>query len=275
MKIIKRCKDVLLRNQYDLMGRKIENKNVNLEWWDGEDNLGDSLSVVIYNWLLRKENIDTKTGRKVHLMTVGSLIGAARFDAVIWGSGIMNAVNLTNTVKHRRYVRYDIRAVRGPVTREFLMKAGYICPEVYGDPAVLMPFIYTSNSVDKIHEVSLVLHHQTKCPKVEDHINVLDIHTVDYKNFIDQLCASKKVISSSLHGIILAESYGIPAIFLNQNISDQSMKFLDWYYSTGRTNIKMASSIQEALEMEPMELPDFLKMQEELIKTFPYDLWKN
>ena len=77
-----------------------------------------------------------------------------------------------------------------------------------------------------------------------------------------------------MHGIILAETYGIPAIFLNQGISDQSMKFLDWYYSTGRTNIKMASSVSEALKMKPMELPDLSKMQEELIRVFPYDLWE-
>lgn len=274
IKFKKKCKELFWRNQYDLMGRKIENKNVNLEWWSGEDNLGDSLSVVVFDWCLSRRNIEVNDGRNVHLMAIGSLIGGARFDAVIWGSGLMNALNLTNLIKHRRYVKYDIRAVRGPITRDFLIKAGYDCPESYGDPAILMPFIYTPNKNEKKYEVSLILHHQSKYTEVDSKVNLLDIHTVNYKRFIDDLCASKCVVSSSLHGIILAETYGIPAIFLNQGISDQSMKFLDWYYSTGRTNIKMASSVSEALKMKPMELPDLSKMQEELIRVFPYDLWE-
>ena len=75
-------------------------------------------------------------------------------------------------------------------------------------------------------------------------------------------------------GIILAETYGVPAVFLNEGVADQTLKFLDWYYSTGRTNIKMASSIQEALNIQPMNLPDLTEMRENIIDTFPKDLWE-
>lgn len=101
----------------------------------------------------------------------------------------------------------------------------------------------------------------------------LDIRTKDYQRFIDSLCKLEKVFLSSLRGIILAESYGIPAIFLCKDREVEMLKYYDWYYSTGRKNVKMANTIKEALSMEPMELPNLSLMRERLIEVFPYDLW--
>ena len=42
---------------------------------------------------------------------------------------------------------------------------------------------------------------------------IVSMNTDDYKSVIDEICASEIVYTSSLHGIILAESYGIPAVF--------------------------------------------------------------
>ena len=81
------------------------------------------------------------------------------------------------------------------------------------------------------------------------------------------------VISSSLHGIILAESYGIPAIFLGQNMEYEIIKFYDWYYSTGRKNVVIANSLDDALQMTPMALPQLEEMQKNLMMAFPNDLW--
>ena len=87
--------------------------------------------------------------------------------------------------------------------------------------------------------------------------------------------SSKKVISSSLHGIILAESYGVPAVFLNEGLNDELFKFYDWYYSTNRNDIVIATNIKEALSLEPMKLPDLDDMRRTIIEAFPYDLWED
>ena len=83
---------------------------------------------------------------------------------------------------------------------------------------------------------------------------------------------SRLIISSSLHGIILAEAYGIPAVLLNNNDIDL-LKYYDYYFSTGRKSVKVASSIEEALNKGPMPLPDLSEMQKGLIESFPYDLF--
>ena len=50
------------------------------------------------------------------------------------------------------------------------------------------------------------------------------------------------IISESLHGLIIAESYKIPNLWIN--VSDNksknqgSFKYLDFYHSIGKTNIK-------------------------------------
>ena len=43
---------------------------------------------------------------------------------------------------------------------------------------------------------------------------------------------AKLVISSSLHGIILAETYGIPAILLMDKVTNNMFKYNNYYYNS-------------------------------------------
>ncbi len=276
MRLMHRVYIWIRRNNYGIYDIPSKKRQVNLEWLDN-GNLGDELAPVIYNWILRQNGLDPlkKVKKTKHLMTIGSLFGIpGKFDSTVWGSGILKYSSLKGLFRRSIYRKFDIRCVRGPITRYSLEACGYNCPEKFGDPGVLMPLIYnTGEKCEKKYDVSLILH----ISQTEDDdcgLHKINIVTKDYRKFIDEICASKKVISSSLHGIILAEAYGVPAIFLCKGMNEQIIKFLDWYYSTGRMNVKMAKSIDEALDMEPMELPDLEDMRKCLIDTFPVDLWK-
>lgn len=267
---------LIYRNNEVLGNNVLKKRRINLEWWNVRPNVGDCLAPVIYDYIIKYYNLDENTHKKrtIHLMTVGSIIGIKSYDAVIWGAGIHLQENIYNMMRKRKIVEYDIRAVRGPLTRQILMGSGYECPQVYGDPAILMPQIYCKQEIsEKKYPISVVIHLNQKYQKRKE-LHYIEIKTDDYKGFIDEICNSSLVIASSLHAIILAESYGVPAIFLLEGVEKEIIKYYDWYYSTGRYSVSVARSLDEALKMEPMPLPDLEKMRTELISSFPIDLWK-
>ena len=255
--------------------RPTRKNEVNLHW-TGKVNLGDYLSAVIFDYMITLGNINRhkKLSKTKHLYSVGSIIGFGFQNATVWGSGILSLpARFGGKQKYNRFIRkLDIRMVRGPKTRAFLIQKGYHCPEKYGDPAVLMPLIYTPQKAELKNDYIVVLHKDTYIKNE----NAMSMKTTDYKAFIDEISSSEKVISSSLHGIILAEVYGVPAVLLEDTPSRESIfKFDDYYHSTNRFNYPVAKSIEEAIERIPPPLPNnFDEMRDNLIKTFPYDLWE-
>ena len=263
--------------------RPIQKNKVNLFWtgtYKGEitehENLGDYLSLIVVEYMLKKRGLDlkTQTEKTEYLYAIGSIIGFGLQDATIWGSGFLRKENALRLARSK----LDIRAVRGPYTKVYLEKMGFKCPEIYGDPAVLMPIIYSSTG-EKKYSCSIVLHHSSKLreniSEIEDlGLHYIEIKTTDYKHFIDEIVQSDMVISSALHGIILAEAYGIPTVYLKDSEINQDLKFDDYYSGTGRVQYEYACTIDEALKSKlTNSLPKIENMSSALMEAFPYDLW--
>lgn len=244
-------------------------------------NLGDVLAMPIINFMLDKRGLaaDKEVKERKHFFTVGS--GGLRSfqDTTIWGTGIMY-----DGLKGLWFEKYwdanhrhlDIRAVRGPMTREVFLKLGHKCSEVYGDPGILMPLIYQPKNVEKTHDYMVIPQYTTE-NEVRKYIpgeRIISMNTNDYKSVIDKIVSCKKVYSSSLHGIILAEAYGVPAVFFRGVPAIVDFKYKDYYASTGRYDVPMAGSLAEAFSFEAPELPDLTKLQQGLMEAFPYDLWE-
>ncbi len=268
--------NVINRNKYTISGDPVP-KGVVLERWNGRENVGDYISCVIFDWILEKNHLIAKEGKRAHLFTVGSILGISRADGVVWGSGVISAYKIRNVIKRSNYIKYDIRALRGPITRDICFAAGYDCRDVpLGDPGVLLPLIVEKKKTDKKYRYCLINHYVN-----EEHTKITEADgitisagTNDYRSFVDRICESEIVISSSLHGIILAEAYGVPAIWLLENMEGKTLKYYDYYYSTNRYSIPVARNLDEALTIKPIHLPENLeKMQCDLLKAFPYDLW--
>lgn len=262
---------------------------VNLHYWDSgvvngpefRHNLGDDLSTIIVSKMLARKGLSLDTfipGHRKHLYAVGSIVGMGYQNATIWGSGFLEGLASWERVTHNSFLRkLDIRSVRGPLTRDALRKLGFDCPEVYGDPVVLMPLFYSPKE-SPINIDCIVIPHFRKEQEYRQIVgddSVVSMVTDDYKSVIDKICSAKRVISSSLHGIILAESYGVPAIWLRDRGSVKDFKYLDYYNSTLRDSIHYASDLKSSLDMPPMPLPDNLdSLRKEVLNSFPYDLWE-
>lgn len=100
------------------------------------------------------------------------------------------------------------------------------------------------------------------------------MNTNDYKMVVDAIVSCDKVITSSLHAIILADAYGIPSALYRGLNKRVDFKYLDYYYSTGRYDIHIADTFEEAYQMEPLPLPDLTSLQKGIMDAFPYDLWE-
>lgn len=63
---------------------------------------------------------------------------------------------------------------------------------------------------------------------------------------------------------------------IKNSTTENIFKYQDYYYSTGRTEFPIATSIEEALNTTP-SIPNIQiikEIQKNLIESFPYDLWE-
>jgi len=170
------------------------------------------------------------------IVGIGSSMKYVRPDDYVWGTGCIDEHHVGN--KPRK-----VYSVRGPLTREILLKRGWDVPEVYGDPALLFPKIYNP-TIEKKYKIGLIPHcvdfHSLDGLKAINHMEDMGVKIINVTagiyEFIDQLKECKMIISSSLHGLIAADAYGIPnhRVKISKLLLGGDFKYLDHYASVKR-----------------------------------------
>lgn len=234
---------------------------ISLYYCKGLDNFGDELSAYIVEKLAKRPVAFASSTENDKLVAVGSLLtyDVTHSNSIVWGTGTLtkNAVKifpklfplkrslptLIRRLKSTSLHTASIRAVRGPLTRKALMNEGISCPEIYGDPAIIMPRIYQPN-INTQTKVGLILHYSQECrldsqilSEIENkNIKLISIKRVgdeQIESFIDEVCSCEKIFSTSLHGLIIAQAYGIPAQWIRVKgtpiHSDETHKFNDYF----------------------------------------------
>ncbi len=261
-----------------------------LYWWRPNEhteiegtNFGDELSLAIVERICGK-NITRAKKSDTKLLAIGSIIQFAKNGDVVWGAGMngkelprkfhFKKLNRLEKKKLRRRYTFsdlDVRAVRGPLTRQLLLDLGIQVPEIYGDPALLLPILFPEIEVPLDPELEYIaIPHISEVQLFSNQYNVV-FPTDPWEEIVDKIIRSRFVISSSLHGIIVAEAFGIPACFLRVTSNEPDFKYLDYYLGTGRDrhSFKAARSIEEALEIGGA--PPIIWDADPLLNTFPYD----
>lgn len=206
-----------------------------------------------YNWGddVNKYLLELISGKKViptwcfppqdeYYLCIGSILqwfGDPR--AIVWGSGLREPLKVKPCKK--------FFAVRGPLTRKELIKQGYDCPEVYGDPVLLFPRYYNP-LIKKKYKIGIIPHFsEQELPFVKELIIKEGLHLIDiahygkYTNFIDEVLRCDYVLSSSLHGCIVADAYNVPNLWcqLSDYVAESDgFKFKDYYQSVGKDFVK-------------------------------------
>ena len=243
-------------------------------------NLGDFLSSVVVDYCCRKNNIkiNNKTSRTYNLYAIGSLLLMGHQSATVWGSGLPYKPFLSKTITHYSILRkLDIRLVRGPLTQAELVKLGHDCPNIYGDPALIMPFIYNPTCRKISNEYGVIPHYsmENKVEQYFDRDNIISMRTNNYKRVINRICTCSRIITSSLHGMILAEAYGVPVVLVSDRPKPLLFKYEDYLMSTERY-LSYENTWEEGLNSSKiLPLPQNLRsLQLNIISTFPADIWR-
>lgn len=209
-------------------------------------NFGDELSKFIMQQLINQDKyklVYNQPNVSINIVCIGSYIHCAKNNSFIFGSGVRTYNNIENG---HRYNNLNVCAVRGPLTREFLLKKGIYAPEIYGDPALLLNKFYTPVLNHKIRDKIGVVPHKSNYDK---YLNAIDtdkfylINPTDkWENVINNIYSCKEIISSSLHGLICADAYNKPNVWLDEYIlSEGDFKFKDYFASQNREYVKISS----------------------------------
>ena len=216
---------------------------------DVPSNFGDELSHFIVSKVLGRDIALANKKDEGKLMAIGSILHQAQDRDIIWGSGINGKyLNRTITAKNLK-----ILSVRGPLTRKYLMDCGYEVPEIYGDPAILSPLYYQAKEFEQKRPFAYVPHFSEMKNLDEQTKKIVINPTNPFRDVIDQICNTELILSSSLHGVIIAEAYGIPAVLIRHNDHEPIFKYEDYYRGTGRDKVVFAKSIEEGLKMTPVK----------------------
>lgn len=222
------------------------------------NNWGDDINVFLLEKItnrkiiIRNQSLFHRISSYTNYICIGSILGWYENDkSEIWGAGFISNDSkiFLNPTK--------IHSVRGKLTRKKLIELGIDCPKVYGDPALLVSKYYKPSKVGK-YKIGIVPHYTDfDNPIVDEFLSKNpDCLKIDMKNYtlwtdlLDQIYSCDVILSSSLHGLIVADSYGIPNVWVSfsNKIKGGNFKYLDYFSSVNRTE----------------ELPYYIKKIEDL-----------
>jgi pyruvyltransferase len=259
---------------------------IRLFWWEKVANFGDRMAADIVQ-AVSKRRVERASPFEAELFATGSIVTAAMRGAgprrkagrpVVWGSGLMGAVPADIAAR-----RVDYVAVRGPLTQALLD----LGPLPLGDPGLLAVDLFAAPA--RGETIGIVLHHSQKPdPLLKGRLQAsgpylfIDPTDPDHLGVIRQIAACRHVFSSSLHGLIVADAFGVPNTWLDATGIHHSaaFKFHDYALSIRRLlNIPVAlQDIAEAVRHlptgldEPGYMAEVKAVRAGLRESFPHAL---
>ncbi len=202
-------------------------------WQSAIKNFGDELNVDFY---ARTLNLDLKNFRAGEaILGVGSILDydTTRYSKIhVLGSGSgFDSIHLKNVINYKFWF------VRGPLTAKVFGLDENIS---IGDPAILVPQIYDFKFLDVKKSGVLFIPHYYSAMNGDWAKSCASVG-IKYRSPMSSLqdictdiAASELIITESLHGAILADTYRVPWILVaTPPIARSPFKWHDWAASIG------------------------------------------
>jgi len=203
--------------------------------WCNAYNVGDLVTPYIIEQATGSRPIYTEAreGDDV-IVGCGSLLNSDRCRAGnrVWGAGVAS-------IADRCDPDANVLAVRGPFSREAVRQSGAIVPDAMGDLALLLPrFLACDTGGDKIGIVPHYTDELRADMLVRESVGTTMISPMQpVESFVRAIGECRFVFSSSLHGLIIADAYGVPNVrmHLGDEVGGDGVKFYDHALAVGRS----------------------------------------
>jgi len=210
-----------------------------LFWHVGSPNFGDDINPYYFESVLQC-TVRLETDRSLpHILGAGSILNKATLQSVVMGSGLLEPLkkDLENT--------YHIYAVRGELSRAHVSTEKDV---LLGDPISMINLVVNPKNIPKVRTIGYV-------PHVTEYLAAKKAlggryHIIDPANdpmgVVADIASCDRIISQSLHGLIVADAMNVPNIWMkpSSKMTGGAFKFDD-YFSTVDGNKVAVSDYSE------------------------------
>lgn len=271
--------------------------NIKLFYFNDLPNFGDKLGHDLIKKLTNQEVIHANA-LNCNIVSIGSLLenffvykdnyskrikGLLKPTVKVWESGFINTPTVNKNYLQRKL---DVFAVRGELSLSRLESAKGVCnirPNVVlGDPGLLSDHFINKETIKKKYKVGIIPHYVDKnsnfLSNLEENFKIIDI-TKNTKEFLEEVASCESILSSSLHGLIAADSLSIPnlRIRLSSKIVGNDYKFIDYYsslkiikhrYITIENNFNWENSYNIIMDNYLVRDEEVLNIKKKLLESF-------
>lgn len=254
----------------------IHKKPLKLHWWKAEPNFGDAINPLIVGHVAGRV-VEHIGPRRADLFAIGSMLQVvkrtqkvARTEGeklCIWGTGLLNPI-----FGHDFLDNIELALVRGPITAALLKRE----MKRFGDPGLLindaLPF-----EGERMDRIGVVPHYSLMDDPAllafvqSDPAYLLIDPRGDAAEVCLQIAACAHVFSSSLHGLIMADAYGVPNTWIEPK-GQSWLKYLDYAASIGRRDMTAPLDLEAAARHKPAAITyndGISAAREALLESFP------
>jgi hypothetical protein len=251
-----------------------------LYYWPAP-NFGDALSHLVVAHVSGR-TVEQVRPKQAELFALGSLMHViakhwtdhSRGEGpILWGTGVLNPFMRKEFLENVR-----VRLLRGPITAAFLR----LKMTEFGDPGLLADDVIGPAPARR-DRIAIVPHHsQMDDPRFAQMVaDDPALHLVDVRGDPVRVCreiaSSAHVFSASLHGLIVADAYGVPNTWMDPEEQGR-LKYHDYAASIGRdmtypVEIADVSGAARAVKDRPLPyIEGIARCRESLLRHFPAEL---
>ncbi|MDD5792973.1 MAG: polysaccharide pyruvyl transferase family protein [Erysipelotrichaceae bacterium] len=265
------------------MTKEIIQAPIRLAYFNYDTNMGDALNQYlipgVFHLPIKHSNFE-----ECDMVGIGSIMESAiehkpYVKAKVFGTGFIKDHKEKLDIEDC----FDIHALRGRLSKEIMernLNEKLDC--VLGDAGLLTSYLF-DDEVEKTYDLGIVPHYVDKDEQIFQNLakkypNSIIIDVMSPIKALNEIRKCRNIISTSLHGLIIADSFHIPNLWvkISERIIGSDFKYHDYYSAFGLSvepfdlRKQELSSLSLISDNYQIRSEDVERKKQELLAAFPY-----